>query len=62
MSTSSSYVAGKRPVNMYPPRSSVTAVRTALVPMSVSVTVAPGTTPPVVSSTVPRSVAVVVLT
>ena len=38
------------------------AVRMALVPLLTSVTVAPGSTPPLASSTLPRNVAVVPLT
>ena len=51
--------AGNRPASRYWPRSSLTAVCTRLVPVLVTVTVAPGRTPPLGSWTVPRMVAVV---
>ena len=51
--------AGKRPGKVKPPRASVTAVRTAFVPTSSSVTEAPGVMPPEPSATLPRNVAVV---
>ncbi len=44
---------------MNPPRSAVTAVRTAFVPASSNVTEAPGVMPPELSATLPRNVAVV---
>jgi len=43
----------------YPPLSSETVVATAFVPLFVRVMVAPGSTPPLLSWTVPRRVAVV---
>ena len=50
---------GNKPEKRYCPRSSLTVVCTARVPVLVIVTFAPGRTPPLVSSTVPRTVAVV---
>ena len=54
-----SYVPGKMPLRMYWPRPSLTAVCIAFVPVLVSVTVAPGRTPPLESWMVPRMVPVV---
>src|SRR4051812_19780270 len=60
-STLKSYTPGNRLVNVNAPRSSVTSVRTALVALLLSVTVAPETAPPLASPTLPRNVAVVPL-
>ncbi len=57
-----SYVPGNTLLNVNAPRSSVLAVRIALVPVFTSVAVAPWSTAPLASSTLPRNVAVVPLT
>jgi len=57
-STFNEYVPGNV-TKRYAPLSSVTVVATDFVPLFVRVTVAPGSTPPLLSWTVPRRVAVV---
>jgi len=57
-STFNEYVPGNV-TKRYEPLSSVTVVAVDFVPLFVKVTVAPGSTPPLLSWTVPRSVAVV---